>query len=46
MIEANGWTKYGCGNNEELRDDMAKYLKKNYPNSEWTAKLIADESDK
>ena len=46
MIEANGWTKYGCGNNEELRDDMAKYLKKHYPNSEWTSKLIADETEK
>lgn len=45
VIEANGWTKYGCGNNEELRDEMAKYLKRNYPNSEWTAKLIKEESD-
>jgi hypothetical protein len=43
-IQANGWTKYGCGNNEELRDQMTKYLKARYPNSEWTAKLIADEN--
>ncbi|MFN0139029.1 MAG: hypothetical protein ACKVQW_02945 [Pyrinomonadaceae bacterium] len=44
MIEANGWTKYGCGNNEELRDQMAALLKSKYPNSEWTKKLITDES--
>lgn len=46
MIEANGWTKYGCGNNEELRDEMAAMLKSKYPNSEWTKKVTADESDK
>ena len=46
MIEANGWTKYGCGNNEELRAEMARFLKKNYPRSEWSAKLAEDESDK
>jgi hypothetical protein len=26
VINANGWTKYGCGNNEELKDEMTKYL--------------------
>lgn len=46
MIEANGWTKYGCGNNEDLRDDLANLLKKNYPNSEWTIKLRSDEAEK
>ncbi len=46
MIEANGWTKYGCGNNEELRQEMVAYLTKHYPNSEWTAKLSEDESGK
>ena len=46
MIEANGWTKYGCGNNEELREQMTTYLKKNYPNSEWTAKVVAGESER
>jgi hypothetical protein len=45
MINANGWTKYGCGNNEELKDEMVKYLKLHYPNSEWTAKLKQDESE-
>lgn len=46
MIDANGWTKYGCGNNEELREEMVAYLKKHYPSSPWTAKLIAEETDK
>ena len=44
MINANGWTKYGCGNNEELKDDMTKYLKLHYPNSEWTRKLAEDDA--
>jgi hypothetical protein len=43
MIEANGWTKYGCGNNEELRSELIKHLRKHYPNSEWTAKLDREE---
>lgn len=43
VIDANGWTKYGCGNNSELRDEMAAYLKRKYPTSEWTRKLEADE---
>ena len=46
MIEANGWTKYGCGNNVELRDEMAAYLKKHYPNSEWVVKLNAEDAEK
>jgi len=46
MIEANGWTKYGCGNNEELREQMVAYLKRNYPYSEWTAKVVTGESEK
>lgn len=46
MIEANGWTKYGCGNNEDLRDELANLLRKKYPNSEWAEKLNADESEK
>lgn len=44
MIEANGWTKYGCGNNEDLRNEMSNLLKTRYPNSEWTAKLRELES--
>ena len=46
MIGANGWNKYGCGNNEELRDELSKILKNRYPGNEWTQKMIADESDK
>jgi hypothetical protein len=46
MIDANGWTKYGCGNNEELREEMAAYMKKHYPSSPWTAKLTAEETDR
>ncbi len=46
MIEANGWTKYGCGNNEDLRDEMAALLKRRFPGNPWTAKLISDETDK
>ncbi|HEV7699172.1 MAG TPA: hypothetical protein VGO43_03000, partial [Pyrinomonadaceae bacterium] len=39
VIEANGWTKYGCGNNEELRDEMTEILRTRYPSSEWVKKL-------
>jgi len=42
MATANGWTKYSCGNNEELQTQLSDQLKKRYPNSEWTKKLIAD----
>ena len=41
---ANGWTKYGCGNNEELQTQIGDLLKRRYPQSEWTQKRIADES--
>ena len=43
VFEANGWTKYGCGNNTELHDEIAAYLRKHYPNSEWTAKIAEEE---
>ena len=46
MIGANGWTKYGCGNDEEMHGQLVVYLKKHYPSSEWTAKLAADEAEK
>lgn len=41
--EANGWTKYGCGNNEELKNEIAGVLKRRYPQNEWTQKLIEEE---
>lgn len=46
MIGANGWNKYGCGNNEDLRDDLVKLLKTRYPGNEWTQKMIGDEADR
>lgn len=39
---ANGWTKYGCGNNEELQAQIESLLRKNYPSSEWTRKIDQD----
>ncbi|MEQ1603829.1 MAG: hypothetical protein ABL999_03090 [Pyrinomonadaceae bacterium] len=46
MIGANGWNKYGCGNNEELRDELAKLLKTRFPGNEWAQKLVKDEADR
>lgn len=43
---ANGWTKYGCGSNEDLQTQITTILKKSYPASEWTRKLSADEAEK
>jgi hypothetical protein len=41
---ANGWSKYGCGNNIELRQKIAEVLMKRYPDSEWT-KRMAEEAE-
>lgn len=41
--EANGWTKYGCGNNEELHAQIGEFLKRHYPQSEWTRKVVDEE---
>ena len=46
VISANGWTKYGCGNNEEIRDQYSSFLRKRYPDSEWVRKLEEDEKDR
>jgi len=43
---ANGWTKYGCGSNEELKNQLEAILRKNYPSSEWTQKMISDEAER
>lgn len=43
VIEANGWTKYGCGNNEDLRAELSKILKSRYPSSEFVRKLESEE---
>lgn len=46
MIAANGWTKYGCGNNYELSQELAEILRKRFPTSEWAAKSIADQAER
>jgi hypothetical protein len=43
--EANGWNKYGCGNNEELRLRIAELMKKKYPQNEWTLKVHDTEKE-
>jgi hypothetical protein len=43
VYEANGWDKYGCGNNEELRTEIGNVLKKRYPKSEEAQQVIAEE---
>jgi hypothetical protein len=43
VYEANGWDKYGCGNNEELREEIGNLLKKRYPKSEEAQQVIAAE---
>jgi hypothetical protein len=45
VYEANGWTKYGCGNNEELKNEIAGVLKRRYPQSEWTQKVLELEKE-
>jgi hypothetical protein len=40
---ANGWTKYGCGNNEEMKAQAGDLLKKRYPGSEWIRKMTEEE---
>jgi hypothetical protein len=43
VYEANGWTKYGCGNNEQLKAEIAAFMKKRYPGNEWTLKTLEEE---
>ena len=45
VYEANGWTKYGCGNNTELRERIGKVLLTRYPKSDWTNKIKAENED-
>jgi len=42
--EANGWTKYGCGNNDELRTEAGDLLKRRYASSEWTRKMAEEDT--
>ncbi|MBV9216432.1 MAG: hypothetical protein JO053_09660 [Acidobacteria bacterium] len=43
VIKANGWTKYGCGNDEDLQKELETYLKKHYPSSPFIKKLAEDQ---
>ena len=43
--EANGWTKYGCGNDEVLRKEIGDVLKRKYPQSEFTQKVLDEEKE-
>ena len=45
VYEANGWDKYGCGNDEELRIKIGNLLKKRYPDNEWTQRMEAAEDE-
>jgi hypothetical protein len=45
VYQANGWTKYGCGNNEDLQQQIGNLMRKRYPNSEWTKKLNSEENE-
>lgn len=42
---ANGWTKYGCGSNEELQTEITTVMKNSFPSSEWTRKLSEEEAE-
>jgi len=44
--EANGWTKYGCGNNDELHDEIGRLLKVRYPQSDWSRRVLDEEKEK
>ncbi|HMS08994.1 MAG TPA: hypothetical protein PKE66_05895, partial [Pyrinomonadaceae bacterium] len=44
MYTANGWSKYGCGNDMDVRNEIATLMKRRYPRDQWTAKLIAEEA--
>lgn len=45
IYQANGWTKYGCGNDEELQQQIGNLMRKKYPNSEWTKKLDSEDEN-
>lgn len=41
--QANGWTKYGCGSDSEFRQQIGDFLRRKYPNNEWTKKMSAED---
>jgi len=44
IFATNGWSRSGCGNNTEIRQKAGSLLKTRYPLSDWTRRVIADES--
>ncbi len=45
VYEANGWKKYGCGNDEQIRNAARDLLLKRYPKSEWTKRMVDEGSE-
>ena len=45
MYTANGWSKWSCGSNFELQQEIGNLLKSRYPNNDWTRKLISAEAE-
>ncbi len=45
VYEANGWKKYSCGGDEELRKTTGDLLKTRYADSEWTKKILDEEKE-
>ncbi len=45
MHTANSWSKWSCGSNFELQKEIGELLKRRYPNSPWTRKLISEEAE-
>ncbi len=44
VYEANDWDKYGCGGNYERRQKIGNFMKKRYPKSPWTQKILQEEN--
>jgi hypothetical protein len=45
VYEANGWDKYGCGNNTELHEQIGNLLKKRYPLSDEAKQIVNEEKE-
>lgn len=43
VYQANGWDKYGCGGDRELRRQAADTLKNRFPASEWAQRVVIEE---
>jgi hypothetical protein len=42
VYESNDWDKYGCGGNQELRQEAAQILTTKYPETEWARRTFAE----